>query len=168
MTINEAKNSMMVYLTEHDSISFSNFNLFIKNTGKQEDQQAGISACLSALTELVTESVLSLSPIADASKPETLIWTLKEKLFLRTQQVTLSGGTALQIYSIINSFTSDDGENSNTCNPLKIQEDDLIEILGILNWLASEMGGDEETQTQETKLIEPPKEEDNKSKNKKK
>lgn len=129
MTCNEAKIKVLDYLSQNDSINFEQLNKLLDTSC---DKTEGLSAVLGALQELSSDGVVFLNPLADISKPTTLLWVLKQKLYSRQQNVVINGEIAEQISNIVNSFAEAANSDEVICNQLQIEEKDILILLSIL------------------------------------
>lgn len=132
-TVLDAQNVLLDYFLNHSTIKYDELGQFV--TLKQ-DRDATVSTLLLGLQELVTKEVLKLNCLSDPANKATLIWSLNKSLFLRQQNLTIDGVTALRIGSILNSF-SDNGDTD--VDFLNITNENIQEILNIFSYLSQEL-----------------------------
>lgn len=133
MTILQAKTFILDYFATHDFITYEDLGRFIKTS---DDKQACVSACLLALAELTSENIIGLNPIYSPQDLSSLVWNLRTPLPNITQKVLISGQTALNIASIVNSFADTVEAEELSANPLQIEEKDLSVVCDIVAMLS--------------------------------
>mgnify|MGYP001573276031 CR=1 FL=1 len=132
MTGLEANKNLIDYFSKKDSLNYEDIEkLEPKGINKNEK----IAAYLSALEDLTVSQVLFKNQNSIIDNKE-IIWVLKKSLGLYQQNVILNSQTSFAISSVINQFAEMAKAKNLICNPLLIQEKDLLSLIEIITLLS--------------------------------
>jgi hypothetical protein len=124
MTVLEASGKIYKWFSENDSFSLDeDFKKLVMITDHPKRDRAAV---LSALKDLKSAELISSSEIDGIE-----YWILKKSFLAFPQNVSVSPETALHAAELINNFCSMVDNDTDTCDPANLTDDDVKNLIYI-------------------------------------